>query len=165
MQLMMQGNRRGLPMRPSPELEQMLRGMAGSETALSGQTPEAFQMLEDAGEKLSLHNERVIPQRPPTGEPFDFEDIHNSQWDRGMMDEPIPSAGPEREPDLVDLMGGPTRAVEGSGQFFIMARNKQGKAIRLDGPFSSEIEAMSELRKLQEAGAKNIELFIGNPHE
>lgn len=47
------------------------------------------------------------------------------------------------------------------GALYIWARDSKGKAMRLDGPFTNEIEAHRNLKQMQMYSAGKLDLFVG----
>lgn len=120
MELMRRGNRGGLPMQASPELNQYLQQAHGA----VGQPPPPNNLM----------------QGPGSG----YADIRSSEF----LSPEGPSQSPaSRSPSPMEMVG-----ENFTDTPLYIWYNRNGKRIRLDGPFNSDIEAMRELRELRRSG-------------
>lgn len=148
MQLMSRGRSGGMPMNASPELTQYL-AHAKSGTTPPQQRGAPSAQVFDPGGNLDPRNfgagNRRIDMAPP--QPVDPR-IMAEMSDPNFLNEPSP----------LDMVGAPrpspgAGAMGDAGQTFIWMTNPTtGKRVRLDGPFTDDIQAARAMRELREAG-------------
>lgn len=130
--LLAEGKGRGFPMRASPELRQYMR--------------EANAAIPDP-DSFSAQNVELMPG--PSAEQIMGgaapPPISQDPW----FDQAATSVGQSL----------PETNLEGS--LYIWATNPQGKRVRLDGPFTNEMDAMRELQLLRKSGGRHLQMDIG----
>ncbi len=131
MQLMTRGHAGGLPMQPSPELAQYL----------------AHAQLGTATPGVRQNTPAPVLPGPGAGQsgpsPLDMMTDSPGHLPTGTFRQPSESGNFSNTPLYIWMM-----------------HPKTGKRIRLDGPFSSDIEAARELRTLREAGLNDSQVEI-----
>jgi hypothetical protein len=146
MQLMSKGNRGGLPMQASPELEAYLAQAGRSSQAGPATGPNLV-----AGPGSGFSPDQL-------GTPMTPSAAHSELSAPEFLSDP-------RLPTTAFRQEGAGNFTAGEELYIWIKNPKTGQRVRLDGPFSNDIEAARELRMLREAGQQsgfaNIELEIG----
>jgi len=165
MQLMMRGKSGGLPMQASPELTQYLAHAQGGTTPPQMRGMPSADVLPGPGSAMAeLRDPNFLP---PVREMSDEEFIA-SLGGPDAIGETFTFRKPKApDPTPMDLMSDrpPVDAFRHAGgdgtedQLFIWAM-KNGKRIKLDGPFTDDFTAARELKAMRAAGL-DLEVEIG----
>lgn len=147
MQLMERGRSGGMPMQASPELIQYLAHAEGG-------TAPPQQRINPRAEVLQGPGSGAAAIRDP-----DFLSESNSDLAIGMrnLERTFDETGRPRDVDPMDVTADMPPARPDMGNFegtplFIWARDRNGKMIKIDGPFTNDVDAMRELRMLRQSG-------------
>lgn len=139
LQLMMKGKSGGLPMNASPELTQYLAHAQGGTAPPQMRGMPSADVLQGPGSGArEIASDDFLNDLPPAGALQEYEQSM-SPMDM-LTDRPPPNA---------------FRHAGGNGtedNLFIWYTNAKGQRVRLDGPFTNDLDAARALKELRQSG-------------
>lgn len=157
MQLMMRGKAGGLPMQASPELTQYLAHAQGGTTPPQLRGQPAAEILQGPGSgAAAIRDPNFLPEGRYDKLPPEHPVEQSIRRERELREQRRFKALDEPNPlDMVTNQPASRTATSGTNtdQIFIWYTNpKTGKRIKLDGPFTNDLDARRAFNELRQSG-------------
>lgn len=173
LRLMASGNAGGLPMKPS-------RGLQGHLNArLNGfPAPQVNNVVPGPGSNPPISQDPWFDADPSAIDPINdpYYRTENpvapppeSQFadEARLPPNQFQNAGDISPEDIMQAARSPGRTIPaGNGEFYLWAQGPDGKKIRVDGPFTDELQAQREFKLMQQSDPQLITkmgVFVGGP--